>query len=100
MSPIREHPFINLLYLFVYFFDKVQVFKKHTFMSCLTYYGSSNLIFYEGKMNSSKCIEIHDANLLSIFNLVSALCCRRNLFHDHNAKPHVSARTKAYMKKN
>ena len=51
-------------------------------------------------MNSSKCIEIHDANLSSIFNLVSALCCRRNLFHDHNAKPHVSARTKAYMKKN
>ena len=81
-------------------FDKVQVFKKHTFMSCLTYYGSSNLVFYEGKMDSSKCIEIHDANLPLIFNLVPALCCRRKLFQHHNAKLHVSARTKVYMKKN
>ena len=55
-------------------------------MSCLTYYGLSNLIFYEGKMNLSKYIEIHDANLPSIFNLVPASCCRRKLFQDHNAK--------------
>ena len=69
-------------------------------MSCLTYYGLSNLIFYEGKMNSSKYIEIHDANLPSIFNLVPVSYCRRKLFQDRNAKPHVSARTKVYMKKN
>ena len=86
-------------YLF-YLFDKVQIFKEHTCMSCLTYYGLSNLIFYEGKMNSSKYIEIHDANLPSIFNLVPASYCRRKPFQDHNAKPHVSARTKGYMKKN
>ena len=69
-------------------------------MSCLTYYGLSNLRFYAGKMNSSKYIEIHDANLPSIFDLVLVSCCRRKLFQDHNAKPHVSAKIKAYMKKN
>ena len=41
---------------------------------CLTYYGLSNLVFYEGKMNSSKYIEIVDANLPSIFNLLPASC--------------------------
>ena len=69
-------------------------------MSYLTYYGLSNLIFCEGKMNSSKYIDIHDANLPSIFNLVAASCCRRKLLQDHNAKPHVPARTKAYIKRN
>ena len=39
-------------------------------MSCLTYYGLSNLIFYERKMNSFKSIEIYDVNLPSISNFM------------------------------
>ena len=67
---------------------------------CLTYYGLSNLVFYEGKINTSKSIEILDVNLLSIFNFLSASCRRRKLFQYDNARPHVSAKTKAYIKKN
>ncbi|CAF3082370.1 unnamed protein product [Rotaria sp. Silwood2] len=51
-------------------------------------------------MNSSKYIEILDANLMLVFNLLPASCCRRIIFQHDNAKPHVSAKTKAYLKKN
>lgn len=67
---------------------------------CLTYYGLSNLVFYEGKMNSLKYIEMLDANLPSVFNLLPVSCYQRKIFQQDNAKPHVSAKTMAYFERN
>ncbi|CAF2732665.1 unnamed protein product [Rotaria sp. Silwood2] len=67
--------------------------------SCLSNYGLGDLIFYDGRLNSSEYINILDTHLKSAYSLFPKRYRDKKMFQQDNARHHVSRKTQEYIKK-
>ncbi|CAM4805166.1 unnamed protein product [Rotaria magnacalcarata] len=67
--------------------------------SYITYNDLGPLVFFNGRLNSDKYIEILENNLPNVFENFSSEQSKKNLYQQDNARPHTSAKTSKYFKK-
>lgn len=67
--------------------------------SYLTCHGLGPLVFYDGRINSDKYIDILDKHLPTAFENFPPQSSHEILFQQDNARPHVSTKTQKYLKK-
>ncbi|CAF4226750.1 unnamed protein product [Rotaria socialis] len=67
--------------------------------SYITYNDLGPLVFFNGRLNSDKYIEILENNLPNAFEKFSSEQSKKVLYQQDNARPHTSAKTSKYFKK-